>query len=138
MPLSEHEQRLLEQMERALYADDPKFASSLRGSKGRGYDRRRLILGAVAVVAGVGLLLAGVGRPNPILGVVGFLVMLAGTWLALVGWRSRAASATASGATGAAGKAGKPGKAPKQPRQRGFMNRMEDRWQRRQDGDQGR
>ncbi|HZF87360.1 DUF3040 domain-containing protein, partial [Streptomyces sp.] len=25
MPLSEHEQRMLEQMERALYAEDPKF-----------------------------------------------------------------------------------------------------------------
>ena len=35
MPLSEHEQRLLEQMEKALYAEDPKFAgfSAERGQQ---------------------------------------------------------------------------------------------------------
>ena len=43
MPLSEHEQRLLEQMERALYAEDPKFASALRGHDLRGRYRRRLL-----------------------------------------------------------------------------------------------
>ena len=32
MPLSEHEQQLLEQMEQALYAEDPKFASQMQGS----------------------------------------------------------------------------------------------------------
>ncbi|GAA3106389.1 hypothetical protein GCM10020254_60330 [Streptomyces goshikiensis] len=31
VPLSEHEQRMLEQMERALYAEDPKFATALEG-----------------------------------------------------------------------------------------------------------
>ena len=52
MPLSEHEQRLLEQMERALYAEDPKFASALRGSDLRGRYRRRALLGAFGVVVG--------------------------------------------------------------------------------------
>ena len=37
MPLSEHEQRLLEQMERALYAEDPKFASTLRSADAEMY-----------------------------------------------------------------------------------------------------
>jgi hypothetical protein len=129
MPLSEHEQRLLEQMERALYADDPKFASSLRNAKGHGYDRRRLVLGAVAVAAGIGLLLGGVAIPLWPLGVAGFLVMLTGAWLALAGWRARPAAGTAKDKSGAPAAS---------RRQRGFMNRMEDRWQRRQEGDQGR
>jgi hypothetical protein len=30
MPLSDHEQRMLDQIESALYAEDPKFASSVR------------------------------------------------------------------------------------------------------------
>ena len=42
MPLSEHEQRMLEQMERALYAEDPKFATALEGSGLRTYTRRRV------------------------------------------------------------------------------------------------
>ena len=50
MPLSEHEQRLLEQMERALYAEDPKFASSLRRSGVRQGSRKRLILGVLVVL----------------------------------------------------------------------------------------
>ena len=46
MPLSEEELRLLEQMERALVEEDPKFASTLRGTTLRsppaaGHPRRR-------------------------------------------------------------------------------------------------
>jgi len=53
MPLSEHEQRLLDQMERQLYADDPKLASTLRGSASAAHNRRKLIAGIFA--AGCGL-----------------------------------------------------------------------------------
>ena len=48
MPLSENEQRLLEQMERALYAEDPKFASAMRGANRRPGAGRRLLLGGVS------------------------------------------------------------------------------------------
>ena len=62
MPLSEHEQRLLEQMERALYAEDPKFATALRGSDLRGRYRRRAAYGAIGRlivgVVGAALLIA--------------------------------------------------------------------------------
>ena len=58
MPLSEHEQRLLEQMERQLYADDPKLASTLRGSGRVLRSRQRVIVGGVALLSGLGLLLA--------------------------------------------------------------------------------
>ncbi len=76
MPLSEHEQRLLEQMERALYAEDPKFASSLRSSTPRPGSRRKAAIGVLAGLVGVGLLLAGAATSIIALGVVGFLVML--------------------------------------------------------------
>ena len=48
VPLSEHEQRLLEQIERALVDDDPKFASSVRTGDRRLKARRRLQLGGAA------------------------------------------------------------------------------------------
>ncbi len=125
MPLSEHEQRLLEQMERALYADDPKLASTLRGAHLRSYDRRRVIGGAVGLLLGVGLLLAGVASGMAVVGVAGFLVMLGSAWLVMAGYRARGA---ANPATPAAGES--KGKARK-ARSAGFMDRMEQRWDRR-------
>jgi hypothetical protein len=125
MPLSEHEQRLLDQMERQLYADDPKLASTLRGAANGAHDRRRLILGALAVVVGMALLVAGVAAPFWPMGVLGFVVMLGGGWLASVGWQLRPSGKTA-GATSSASV-----KAKARP---GFMNRIEDRWDRRRDG----
>ena len=47
MPLSEEELRLLEQMERALVADDPKLASTMRGTTLRASARRRALLAAL-------------------------------------------------------------------------------------------
>lgn len=41
MPLSDHEQRMLDQIESALYAEDPKFASSVRGGGFRAPTARR-------------------------------------------------------------------------------------------------
>ena len=59
MPLSEHEQRLLEQIERALYAEDPKFASTVRGGKLRKPTRRRRLQGIALFAAGLVLLVLG-------------------------------------------------------------------------------
>ena len=59
MPLSEHEQRLLEQIERALVDDDPKFASSVRTGDRRIKARRKLQLGALLVVVGMAVLVGG-------------------------------------------------------------------------------
>ena len=54
MPLSEHEQKMLEQMEQALAAEDPKFASQMQGGSLASLQRRRWLVGAVGVVAGLG------------------------------------------------------------------------------------
>ncbi len=65
MPLSEHEQRLLEQMERALYAEDPKFATSMRSARSGAGDRKRIVVGVIAVLVGLGLLIARSMRAAP-------------------------------------------------------------------------
>ncbi|MGH3772637.1 MAG: DUF3040 domain-containing protein, partial [Pseudonocardiaceae bacterium] len=63
MPLSEHEQRLLDQIERALYAEDPKFASNVRGARMRSRPHRRRIQGTVLFALGLVLLVVGVVLP---------------------------------------------------------------------------
>lgn len=87
MPLSEHEQRLLDQIERALIAEDPKFASTVRAGRPRP-TRRRRIQGAALFVLGLVLLVAGViffskAMAFLALSVVGFLAMLGGAVLAI-------------------------------------------------------
>jgi hypothetical protein len=74
VPLSEHEQRLLEQIERALYAEDPKFASTVSSTNLRTHARRRIIWSVIGFLLGIGALLAGVVIAVP-LAVVGFLIM---------------------------------------------------------------
>lgn len=131
MPLSEHEQKLLEQMEQALYADDPKFAANIR-TAGASASRGRAALGVLAVLAGLGLLLAGVAF-TPALGVAGFTVMLIGAVVTYTAFTARAVITDPSSEAGA----GAPvTKMPKAPKSGGFMDRMEDRWRKRTDGEQ--
>ncbi|MEV7679203.1 DUF3040 domain-containing protein [Streptomyces sp. NPDC056909] len=128
MPLSEHEQRMLEQMERALYAEDPKFATALEGSGLRTYTRRRVYQAVAGFLVGIALLMAGMVAQQIWISVVGFLVMLGCAVLAVTGWRK----APKPGEQPAAG-AG-PAARQQQPRQRrSMMNRIEQRWQRRRD-----
>ena len=93
MPLSEHEQRLLDQIERELYAEDPKFASTVRGTRLRRPARRRRIQGIALFVVGVALLVLGVVVPQfrvadiPLISVLGFLVMFFGVVLAVTSLR---------------------------------------------------
>ncbi|MER6160176.1 DUF3040 domain-containing protein [Streptomyces sp. NPDC001868] len=128
MPLSEHEQRMLEQMERALYAEDPKFASALEGSGLRTYTRRRVYQAVAGFLVGIALLMAGMVAQQIWVSVVGFLVMLGCAVLAVTGWRK--APKPGEQPTGATGSAG----ASRQTRQRrSMMDRIEQRWQRRRD-----
>ena len=59
MPLSEHEQRLLDQIERALYAEDPKFASNVRATDLRTHLRRRLRRSIALFILGFALVFVG-------------------------------------------------------------------------------
>lgn len=133
MALSEHEQKLLEQMEQALYADDPKFASNLR-TAGTGATRKRAALGVLAVLAGLGLLVLGVAT-SPAVGVAGFTVMLIGavlTYSAFTGGAAVSADEVDADPDAKAFRA----KTQKAPKNVNFMNRMEDRWRKRTDGEQ--
>ena len=132
MPLSEHEQRLLEQMEKALYAEDPKFATSLRSTSGVA-SRGRAALGVLGVLAGLGVLLAGMAMALPFLGVFGFVVMLGGAVLTYFAFTRGGGAAPESAGTETSAPS-----APKQqqpPRSSGFMDRMEERWRKRAEGD---
>ncbi|QIX26352.1 DUF3040 domain-containing protein [Nocardioides sp. JQ2195] len=90
MPLSEEELRLLEQMERALVEEDPKFASTLRGTSFKQAARRRAILAGVVFVIGIAVLMSGaVFRMIPV-GVIGFVIMLVSATYGLSTVRGRA------------------------------------------------
>ncbi len=121
MPLSEHEQRLLDQIERALYAEDPKFASTVRGGRLRKPTRRRRVQGVALFVVGLVLLVLGIAVQwtwlggIPVVSVVGFLAMLGGAVLAVT-------SVGASSGTAAA---------KTEPDKNGFTGRMEERFRRR-------
>jgi protein-S-isoprenylcysteine O-methyltransferase Ste14 len=121
MPLSEHEQRLLDQIERALIAEDPKFASTVRAGRLRRPTRRRRLQGLALFVLGLVLLVVGVAVHSiwvanvPVVSVVGFLVMLAGAVLAI----------TSIGAS-----KNSQGKAAESERNR-FGGKMEERFRRR-------
>ncbi|MER7727379.1 DUF3040 domain-containing protein [Streptomyces sp. NPDC096323] len=128
MPLSEHEQRMLEQMERALYAEDPKFATALEGSGLRTYTRRRVYQAVAGFLVGIALLMAGMVAQQIWIGVVGFLVMLGCAVLAVTGWRKAPKPGEQQAVR--AGSA-EPRRQPKQ--RRSVMNRIEQRWQRRRD-----
>ncbi len=134
MPLSEHEQRMLDQIESALYAEDPKFASSVRGGNLRAPSARRRLQGIVLFVVGLALLVSGVAFKAtmiggfPVLSVIGFVVMFGGVIFAVTGPR-RAGKDSKSVAD--------PG-APRSKKAKGgsggsFTSRMEDRFRRRFD-----
>jgi Protein of unknown function (DUF3040) len=59
MPLPEDEERQLEEIEQALYRDDPKFGRRMRASDPRVRYKRKLMQTLAGIVIGVGLLPAG-------------------------------------------------------------------------------
>jgi Flp pilus assembly protein TadB len=128
VPLSEHEQRLLEQIEQALYAEDPKFASIYQGNDIRSHYRRRVIRAAVGLVIGLGLLLAGVVIPLIPLGVAGFIVMLAAVSFGVASWQRMTGHRRSAAPDG-----GPTRRATDRAPRRSVLGRLEDRWQRRQD-----
>ena len=130
MPLSEEEQRLLEQMEEALAAEDPKFVSALRGASARSHHKRLTILAVCGFVIGIAILMTGAVLAITALAVAGFVVMLGSAYVALTHFRRMGEPDLPDNVhpiTGSKGHGSAAG------RQSGFMNRMEDRWRRRRD-----
>jgi Protein of unknown function (DUF3040) len=127
VPLSEHEQRQLEQIEQALYAEDPRFANAVRASDPRVHYKRRVVAAALGFLLGVGLLLAGVVTKYMWVGVAGFVVMLACSMWALSSYRHMVGISTGR-SQGAGRRSGRASGA-------GLMERLEERWRRRQERD---
>lgn len=131
MPLSEHEQRMLEQIENALYAEDPKFASAVRGGRLRNATNRRRLQLAILFILGLMLLIAGIALPIkpggfPVISLFGFIAMFAaGVLLLLAG--SAGSDAGAGGGHGIRSRAGRGGRKAGT----GFTARMEERFRRR-------
>ena len=134
MPLSEHEQQLLEQMEQALYAEDPKFASQMQGAGARARARRRMAVGVVGVVVGLALVLVGVSTTMWI-GAIGFAVMVSAVAFALTPPRRKTPLGTVQ-PDGSVRQA-TPGKSPSKSKSSksggSFMHRIEERWDKRRD-----
>jgi Protein of unknown function (DUF3040) len=135
VPLSEHEQRLLSQMEQQLLADDPRFASAMRGAARRTGAGRRMLIGAVALVVGLLLLVLAVAYKIIPLGIVAFVVMLAGAGYALSAPKKGLRVVNADGTTkpGSTTRPGSTGhrRRPGSSGATNFMQRMEQRWQQR-------
>ncbi len=132
MPLSEYEQRVLEQMERQLASDDPRLANTLT-QRGRRRVVRYVVAGSGAAI-GLLLLVVGAASDRPALGAIGFVLMFAAATYVFAA--PRGTTTAAAGATApTAGPAPRSARAPH--RRRGFMARLEERWDRRR-GENGR
>jgi len=80
MPLSEHEQRLLDEMERSLYHNDADDVTRVSGLRARP-SSTAILIAVLAVVVGIALLIVGVATRIPLVGVAGFAVVFAGVLL---------------------------------------------------------
>jgi Protein of unknown function (DUF3040) len=89
MPLSEHEQRILAEIERRLLEEDPKFAHQV-GSSFRAHLGRRLKLAVAGFVLGLIVVISSTFFESVAVGVAGFVLMLACVFLFVRTMRRRA------------------------------------------------
>ena len=137
MPLPEHEQRQLQEIEQALCRDDPEFGRLMRAGDPRVRYERKLLQALPGMVIGAGLLPAGAVTHRVYLVVAGVVIVLLSLVRAVVSWRRSAAGVRPArcraGAKAAPGTKRRPG----QSRRGRMMERMEERWRRRQEGNGG-
>ena len=135
--LPEDEQRQLQEIEQALYRDDPKFGRRMRASDPRVPYERKLLQALLGVVIGIGLFAAGVVTHHVYLEAAGVVIVLLSLVWAVVSWRryvarvrpARSGPGTKT-ATGAKHRSGQTWRAR-------MMERMAERWRRRQEGNGG-
>lgn len=128
MALSEHEQRLLDEMERGLYQSEADVMKTVSGSRRR-VNYRSLVLGIILALVGIGVLVGGVAAQLLWLGLIGFAAMLGGVLLMFAPGEAEGTEhvSTPSGSSGGASK-------ERTPRE-SFSERMERRWDERMEGD---
>ena len=137
MPLSEHEQRLLDEMERNLYQNDADFVAHISQTPRHKPAYRAIVLGVLVAVVGVAALILGVAVRLPVVGIVGFLLMFAGVLFAITPGRRRSREALfdAQGTASPAGNGATPNGRGRQKGSSEFMDRLGERWDKRQDGE---
>lgn len=123
MPLSEQEQRLLEEMERSLYQNDADFVATVNPRRGA-TNYTVLVFGILIGLLGIAALVTGVIIHQPLVGVLGFAIMFVGVLLAVAPPR-RVGHAAPSQPTTAKRKVTRAG---------GFMENLNERWDKHQDG----
>ena len=116
MPLSDHEKRMLQEMEAALMTEDPRLVSALSAVP-VSPARNRILISAGIVLLGLATLFGGlVSKVTPI-GVLGFLIALSGVISAISSFAPKA-------------------RGPKKARSRSNISaRMEKRWENRSNGE---
>jgi hypothetical protein len=122
VPLSDHEQRLLDEIEQALYAEDPKFAASVRAARTRSRTRRSALLCGAGVVTGLALVLVGLVTNLVVLSVIGFVFVVGACGYAVQLIRGRSSGSATPATVGS-----------RPARQGGLKGRMEERLRRRFD-----
>ena len=136
MPLSEHEQRQLDQIEQALYRENRRLGRLVRSSEPRVHYKRRVVQAASGFVIGAGMVAAGVVLPLVWLAAGGFILMLLCSIWGANGWRHMAG--VALGVAGRAPASQRPARRKNRgkAKNRGaMMERLDERWRRRQEGD---
>lgn len=118
MPLSEQEQRLLDEMERSLYHNDADFVATV-GSQNSRPNYRWIVIGILVGIVGIIGIIVGVASQIIAIGIAGFAVMFLGALLSLK--RSTLPTTTQDSHGGG------------QHQRAGFMDRMNERWDKRQD-----
>jgi hypothetical protein len=134
VPLSEHEQRQLEQIEQALYREDRALVRRVRSTDPRVHYRRRVAEALVGLALGAAMIAAGIVLPVIGLAVAGFVLMLLCSIWVLNSWRQMAA--VALGATPGQPSGRRRSKRSKRgtPGHASFGERLDERWRRRQEG----
>jgi hypothetical protein len=135
VPLSEHEQRQLEQIEQALYREDPKFGRLVRSSDPRVHYKRKLVQALIGILIGAGALVAGVVTHRVYLVAAGAAVVALGLLWGIVSWRRHLARVRPARAKVSPARTAGPGRSAQPNWRARMMERLEERWRRRQEGD---
>ncbi|QIM18318.1 DUF3040 domain-containing protein [Leucobacter coleopterorum] len=122
MALSEHEQRLLDEMERGFYRSEADVMQTASVRRTR-TNYRSLVLGTIVCIVGIGVLIGGVAAQQLWLGLIGFATMLGGVLLMF----ARGPDAEATDEEGSPMK--------KKEERESFSERMERRWDERMEGE---
>ncbi len=123
MPLSEQEQRLLEEMERSLYQNDADFVATVNPNRGK-TNYRQLVIGVLIGVVGVATLVAGVIVHLPVIGILGFAVMFVGVLVVFAPPRKGSSESPTASRSASKPRGGSSS----------FMSHLNERWDKRQDG----